>query len=616
MRSTYLVFQEGRSSASFYMMLNPNLDFAHRFVHSLAHSGLRAVCIAPGSRSTPLTLAFHEHPGIELFLHLDERAASFFALGHALATERPVALVCTSGTATAEFHAAAVEARQAGVPLLLLTADRPPELRHSGANQTVDQVKMYGDHVLWAVDVALPTADAPDVARREMSTLAARAYATANGAGPSAERGPVHLNFSFRKPLEPASAQALGDFVGNAGNEVPTVIFSRGIQHPTDDQVDALTKLVATHERGLIICGPNCPTGDFAQAVYDLARVSGYPLLVDALSGVRFGPHVRSGGARPPTADEASLLSGGYETFLRHPPSWEAPDLILRFGAVPTSKWLGDYLRDTSPRHHLHIRSSGVWADDGHLVNHFLRADETTVCQQLAERLPLRDTSPWAEAVLRAESTARALTENYLTDHWFDGAAVAAAVEALPDGANLVIGNSLPVRHLDQFAFPSPRAIRTFGNRGASGIDGTTSTALGVAAANRRAPTLFLTGDVAFFHDLTGLLAIRQHALGNVTIVLLNNDGGSIFRRLPVAEFEPPFTELFRTPHGLDFAHAARLFEIDHLRADDRASFTQALATSLDGNGTRLIEVRTDGAQDLQQQRALVQRVREALSDR
>ncbi len=596
-------------------MLNPNLDFARRFVHALAHSGLRAVCIAPGSRSTPLALAFSQHPKIELFLHLDERAASFFALGHALATERPVALVCTSGTATAEFHAAAVEARQAGVPLLLLTADRPPELRHSGANQTVDQVKLYGDHVLWAVDVALPTADAPAVARREIATLAARAYATANGAGPSAERGPVHLNFPFRKPLEPESPAALGDLARRVVDAAPAVTFSRGIQQPTDDQLDVLTELIATHERGLIVCGPSCPTGDFAQAVTKLARVSGYPLLVDALSGVRFGPHVRSGRTRPPTTDEASLLSGGYETFLRHPPDWEAPDLILRFGAVPTSKWLGEYLRDTAPRHHLHIRSSGVWADDSHLVNHFLRADEAVVCQQLAERLPPRRPSAWAEAVLRAESTTRDVTADYLADHWFDGAAVAAAARSLPDGANLMIGNSLPVRHLDQLAFPSPRAIHVFGNRGASGIDGTTSTALGVAAADRGAPTLFISGDVAFFHDLTGLLAVGQHALRNVTIVLLNNDGGSIFRRLPIADFEPPFTELFRTPHGLDFAHAARLFAIDHLRADDRPSFEQALAASLGSDGARIIEVRTDGAADLQHQRALVQRVHEALSD-
>ena len=245
-------------------------------------------------------------------------------------------------------------------------------------------------------------------------------------------------------------------------------------------------------------------------------------------------------------------------------------------------------------------------------------ADEATVCGGLAARLPSRAPSAWAEAVLRAESTTRAITADYLAEHWFDGAAVAAAVttmgEVLPEGANLVIGNSLPVRHLDQFAFPSARAIRVFGNRGASGIDGTTSTALGVAAADRAVPTVFITGDVAFFYDLTGLHAIRQHALRNVTLVLLNNDGGSIFRRLPIADFEPPFTQLFRTPHGLDFTHAANLFGIDYLRAEDRTAFEQALSTSLAGGSAHIIEVRTDGAVDLQQQRALVQRVREALA--
>lgn len=575
---------------------NPNIQWADLFVNELAACGLAAVCIAPGSRSTPLTLAFARHPTIKHYLHLDERSAAFFALGLAMATERPVALVCTSGTAAAEFHGAIIEAYQSHVPLLVLTADRPHDVRYSGANQTIDQVKMYGDHVLWSFDLPIPQANAAGLTLRALKTLAGRAYGLADGV----VKGPVHLNFPFRQPLEP-EAPPLPAITPLAR---PAVQIKRGIIAPTADQLNELVSIINNHERGVIICGPGCPGGDFPAAVAQLAMVSGYPLVADPLSGVRFGEPVASG-----------LVLGGYETYLQSDKlPWAKPEVVLRFGAVPTAKWLNSYISAAAPAYFIHIRDNGVWADDSHLVNYFLQADPATVCAQLVNTLPPRPAAVWTKALQQTEATCQEVTKNYLDDHFFDGAVVSTVVARLPAGARLMIGNSLPVRHLDQVGAPKTQPLLVYGNRGASGIDGVTSTALGIAAASD-APLVLITGDVAFYHDMNGLLAIQQHGLKNVTIVLLNNNGGSIFRRLPIAKFEPEFTPLFLTPHDLDFSYAARLYGLHHVRVTDHASFAHALDQSVHGNVPTVIEVQTDGVTDQQHQRDLVEQVLNAITE-
>ncbi len=569
---------------------NPNIQWADLFVGELAACGLQAVCIAPGSRSTPLTLAFARHPTIKLYLHLDERSAAFFALGLAMATERPVAMVCTSGTAAAEFHGAIIEAYQSHIPLLVLTADRPHDVRYSGANQTIDQVKMYGDHVLWSFDLPIPQANSAALTLRSLKTLAGRAYGIADGV----VKGPVHLNFPFRQPLEP-EAPPLPPVTAQAR---PAVRIERGVIAPTPQQIDSLATVINQHERGLIVCGPGCPGGAFAEQVAQLAKASGYPLVADPLSGVRFGVAVESG-----------LILGGYESYLQGgKASWERPDVVIRFGAVPTGKWINSYLTASAPTHFVHIRDNGVWADDSHLVNYFLQADPATVCAQVTQSLTPRSLSAWAKTILATEAVCQGATQRYLAEHFFDGTVVATVVDALPAGARLMIGNSLPVRHLDQLGAPTQQPIHLFGNRGASGIDGVTSTALGIAAASD-APLVLITGDISFYHDMNGLLAIKQHNLRNVTIVLLNNNGGSIFRRLPVAKFEPEFTPLFLTPHDLDFSHVAQLYGLRYVCANDRATFQTTFQQSVTSNTPTLIEVQTDGASDQQHQQALSQQV-------
>ena len=577
---------------------NPNITWAVTFVNELARAGLTAVCIAPGSRSTPLTLAFDAHPDIKVYLHLDERSAAFFALGLALESDRPVALVCTSGTATANFYPAIIEAHMSQVPLLVLSTDRPPELRHSGANQTIDQVKMFGDHVLWAVDMDVPTAGASELALRNVKTTAVRAYATANGL----QKGPVQVNFPFRKPLEPDSNQlAVNGYQLAVGAQT---VMMRGEVMPSRGQLAFLQEVIGQYERGLIVCGPRCPGGDFAEAVAQLAQASGYPLVADPLSGVRFGGWVSA-------ADDQTAVIGSYETVLagnRNP--WGHPDVVIRFGQVPTSKWLNDYLNNAHPAHLVHVRENGVWADDSHRVTTFLQANETAVCTQLAAQLPKRRPTTWLKTIAESERRHWAALRPLLAEPFFDATVVAEVVRLLPRNGRLIMGNSLPIRHLDQFGQPHNRQLHVFGNRGASGIDGNVSTALGIAAISG-APTVLVVGDITFYHDLNGLLAVRQHGLGNVTIVLLNNNGGGIFNRLPVASIEPPFTDLFTTPHGLDFAPVVGMYGLDYTQANSREAFIAAFQAAVAEPGARVIEVRTNGRFDEARRREVVRLVNE-----
>lgn len=599
-------------------LTNPNIRAANLFVEALITSGLTAVCISPGSRSTPLTLAFAAQDKIQIYRHLDERSAAFFALGLAVAIDKPVALVCTSGTAVANYFPAIIEAHMNQLPLLILTGDRPHELRHSGANQTIDQVNIFGNHILWAVDMPIPQTDAPDVALRNIQTTAVRAYSTANGL----RKGPVHLNFPFRKPLEP---KILNDERGT--QESPSIQHrSLIIQHAelilTRNQQSHLASLINQHERGLIICGPRCPGGNFAQAVTGLSQISGYPILADALSGVRFGLHTNG-----------AVICGSYETFLQQDMGWPEPEVIIRFGAVPTSKWLNDYLSKITPAHRIHIRESGVWADDSHLTTLFLQVNAEQACYQIAQNVIPRLSSDWLTMVHEVETAVWQQTDEFLSADFADAAlslpkgytdfqAVMDTVEMMPVNGRLFMGNSLPVRHLDQFARPSQTPLHVYANRGASGIDGNLSTALGFGAASK-SPLIAVLGDITFYHDMNGLLAVAgcevqvagkgapratRHA-PPTTIVVLNNNGGGIFRRLPISQFDPPFTDLFLTPHDLNFEHVARLYNLDFVRITNQTEFRQALGESMYNPVPTLLEVVTNGRFDHEHRLDLIKTV-------
>ncbi|WP_455448346.1 2-succinyl-5-enolpyruvyl-6-hydroxy-3-cyclohexene-1-carboxylic-acid synthase [Natrinema thermotolerans] len=581
----------------------------------LAKSGLEAVCLAPGSRSTPLTVAFAEHEDIDVYSHLDERSAAFFALGRARRTGEPTALVCTSGTAAANFHPAVMEADRARVPLLVLTADRPSELRDSGANQTVDQVKLYGDAVRWYTELPEPEADERKV--RSLRTTAARALAETGGVPP----GPVHVNCPFRKPLEPIEVpgdvpDSFAETTAGRGRDGPFVETASGRQTPAEADRDRLAAALADADRPLLVAGPADPTtlADLEPAaVTRLAERLGAPILADPLSGLRFGPHVdrENANSLPRT------IYGGYDTYVGQLPP---PDVVLRFGASPTSKPLRHWLRDADARQFL-VDPPGKWREATFTATDLLAADPTAVVDGLLEALPDRDgrseiDRDWRERIAAAERRHwairdEALAPDALETDPFEGAILADVFAAAPDPATVFVSNSMPIRDADRFARPRAAELTVLANRGASGIDGITSTALG-AGSTADEPLVLVTGDLAFYHDSNGLLALERCGV-DATIVLLDNDGGGIFHELPIEEFEPPFTEQFKTPHGLDFAALEDLYDLEFERVAP-ADFSAAYRRSLETPGTQVLSVEFDSEASHRRRDALADRVTDAVA--
>lgn len=583
------------------MSNDPALDayiYASAFVDEMARAGVRHVCISPGSRSTPLALAIAHQPMLKSWVHIDERSCAFFAIGIARALGEPAAVVCTSGTAAANFFPAVVEARSAGIPLLVLTADRPPELRDVGAAQTIDQNRIYGAHAKWFVEVALPDA-APHMLRYARA-LADRAVAHSR----ESPAGPVHLNFPFREPLVPAAGADL-TIAGGRPDGRPWVKVTRSRRSLDDQAARAVAAQFSHAEKPIIICGPQFD-GRLAEPLVRLARSIGAPILADPLSQVRWGSH-----------DRTSIIDR-YDAVLRHDPAATAlaPDLIVRIGGTPTSKALLQFLERQASAPLIVIAES-EWPDPSLLAEEMVRADAAAACEQLCG-IVARDShegGEWLARWLRADTIAHEALDRHLCalGEAFEGAAVADVVSVLPDGSTIFVSNSMPVRDLDAFAAGDERNIRVLCNRGANGIDGVVSTALGAAAAgHRRGPLVLIIGDLAFYHDMNGLLAAKLHGI-DATIVILNNDGGGIFSFLPQARLSDHFERLFGTPHGLDFSGVASIYDATHERAHDSASLRRCVGDGISRRGLHLVEMRTERARNVVLHREAWQAVASAL---
>ncbi|WP_254537908.1 2-succinyl-5-enolpyruvyl-6-hydroxy-3-cyclohexene-1-carboxylic-acid synthase [Halomarina litorea] len=555
---------------------NRNTLWGHVVADELAKAGVDAACLAPGSRSTPLTMALTAHEAVETYSHLDERSAAFFALGRAKRTGRPTPLVCTSGTAAVNFHPAVVEAHQSRVPMLLLTADRPPVLRDSGANQTIDQEKLYGDSVRAYRTLPEPAAD--DRKLRSLRVALARAVATSTGTEP----GPVHLNVPFEKPLEPTPVP--GDVpegfaedhpLAVEGRDGPFVRVARG--RPALDPTDraSLVSAVEGADRGLVVAGPESRLS--SEALGSLASATGFPVLADPLSGARFGPHVAG-----------ATVCGGYDSYLAGVEA--APDLVVRFGASPTSKTARHYLRDSGARQFV-VDPAGRWREATFTATDLVVADENRVARALAGAVDHPGGDAWRERFAGYERRYWDTVDEDGT--LFEGSVLGTVAGLAPDPSTLFVSNSMPVRDLDRFSEPRTADVTALANRGASGIDGITSTALGAGSATDD-PLILVTGDLAYYHDTNGLLAVARCGV-DATIVLVNNDGGGIFHLLPVEAFDPPFTDYFRTPHGLDFSPTAELYGLEFARVDSLSAFREAYTTSLESEGTQVVEVVVDG---------------------
>ena len=566
------------------------------FVDELARAGVRNVCLAPGSRSTPLALMLAQHPEIKLWLQLDERSTAFFALGMAKASRQPVAILCSSGTATANFFPAVVEARAGRVPLIVLTADRPPELRDVGAPQTIDQIRLYGGYPKWSVEVAVPEAT-PDLLRYAR-TLAGRAAATAL----TEPAGPAHLNFPFREPLVPMPPDDWTELRIEREGSQPYVVASSAPRVLDDASVDMLADELTQAQRGIIVCGPQFDPA-LAEAVARLASAFGMPLLADPLSLARCGPHLR----------EAVIDS--YDAFLRDERICQQlrPDVVLRFGAMPTSKPVLLYLERFPEARHIVVGAG--WEDPTLLAARMIDADPTRTCIALLKRFAPSLSTSWLEGWRAVDRVARAAITAELAaiDEPFEGRVFADFGDLLPDGTTFWASSSMPVRDLDTFFPCSERAIRFLSNRGANGIDGVISSALGASTVSA-GPTVLAIGDIAFYHDMNGLLAAKLHEL-NATIVLLNNDGGGIFSFLPQAGHPEHFEALFGTPHGLDFRQAAALYGAHYRLAEDTVTLHDSVASALFEPGLKIFELRTSRARNVELHARIWRAVSAALTD-
>jgi 2-succinyl-5-enolpyruvyl-6-hydroxy-3-cyclohexene-1-carboxylate synthase len=589
---------------------NRNTLWAKIVAEELYRSGVRTVCASPGSRSTPLIAAFAAHPDLEVLIHIDERSGSFFALGNAKQHTIPVALLCTSGTAAANYYPAAIEAFYSGIPLVILTADRPPELRDCGAGQTIDQIKLYGDRVRYFFEVGTPVVS--EFQLRHLRSLVSHAVSIAIGAA-ELPAGPVHLNFAFADPLPPIyvpndvpehleTSSPLAWYGRNSGGEQGA--YSRTIAGKailSNEAIATIANQITICPKGVIVVGVyDAPTG-FASAVRRLAQVTGYPLLVEATGLDRQG------------------AIGRYDSFLRSAVFARnyAPELVMRFGAMPTSKNYQLWLEQ-----HIQCRQiaigNGSNSDPTHGLMQFINADTTIFCKQLADYLDLHTLTDWQNKLWRAEfDRAEAIAANTIdrflasTDILFEGKVYAELAKWLPDDACIYIASSTPIRDLDTFLQPQQR-LSVLANRGANGIDGTVSSALG-AAWRHHQPVILICGDLAFYHDLNGLMAAKQYNI-SLTIILINNNGGGIFELLPIANFEPPFEQCFGTPHGLNFAPIVTAYGCDYILVQDWEHFRQSVLASLYQSGTQVIEIESDRKRDKQLRQNLWQSIAETVN--
>jgi 2-succinyl-5-enolpyruvyl-6-hydroxy-3-cyclohexene-1-carboxylate synthase len=570
------------------------------FCDELARCGMEHACTSPGSRSAPIVLALVREPRIRCWSHIDERCAGFFALGAAKASGTPVALTCTSGTAAANFAPAVIEAWQARVPLIVLTADRPPELREVGAGQAIDQLKLYGDAVKWFFEVGVDTATVESV--RWMRQLACRAYWTAQSGRP----GPVHLNFPLREPLVPTGPLPPDPLPGRPGGRPWVTATTPSSAIPSPNSASPGTPSPATPAprreltpRGVVVAGRSERGAGLGIAVAQFAQRAGYPLLADPLSGARRGP----------------VAIATYDLLLRDEDFGRRmrPELVIRVGDLPTSKPLRAWLASLADVEQVGLDAEAAWQDPAAVLSEVWTGDPAAALEAWHPRSAGPDASDptpaqpgWLAGWREADAAASAVIDQQLGSALSEPLVARRLGDWLAPEATLFVASSMAIRDVELY-FPAGEALpRVLSNRGANGIDGTVSSAFG-AAATGAGPVVLLIGDVALAHDIGGLLAARRLNL-DLTIVLLNNDGGGIFHFLPVATQADGFEEHVATPHGLDFAHAAALYGCAYQPAETVDQLEAAIKGSLaETETTTLIEVRTNRAENLVLHRRIAQ---------
>jgi 2-succinyl-5-enolpyruvyl-6-hydroxy-3-cyclohexene-1-carboxylate synthase len=545
--------------------------YLSHFIDELTKEGVHHVVVSPGSRSTPMAILMAEHPDLHLHLHIDERSAGFFALGMAKALRKPVALLCTSGTAAANYYPAVVEAKYARVPLIVLTSDRPHELREVGAPQAINQTDLYGHHVKWFVDMALPEAEEP-MLRYARSNAARSVYIASQ-----APMGPVHLNFPFREPLIPDYEHAYE----RIAQDSRPIHVQNGAFEIQREELERLADEIAQKERGIIVCGPLDSAG-FPEQVIKLSKALGFPILADPLSQLRSGPFL------------TKEIIDGYDSFLRDQDVRKllAVDVIIRFGAMPVSKALTFFLQENPRAEQWIVDGGGLWRDPSYSATRMIACEENYFCQVLSEKIQVNNRSQWVEKWAAVNEKTKELMSTVNDVEYLDeGKLFYQLQHVLPEGAVLFAGNSMPIRDVDSFFFKNSKQIQIMANRGANGIDGVVSTAMG--ASMFKQPLFLVIGDLSFFHDMNGLLAAKLHNL-NINILIVNNNGGGIFSYLPQAKHPKHFEALFGTPINLDYSLAAEMYGGDYQKISNWDEFQEAIQKAVGHEGLSIIEVPTN----------------------
>ncbi|RLL46473.1 2-succinyl-5-enolpyruvyl-6-hydroxy-3-cyclohexene-1-carboxylic-acid synthase [Oceanobacillus piezotolerans] len=572
--------------------------YTANFVDEIAESGVTDVVISPGSRSTPLALLFTEHPSIKEWIIIDERSAAFFALGLAKQTKRAVALVCTSGTAAANYFPAIVEAHYSRVPLVIITADRPHELRDVGAPQAIEQIKLYGDYVKWFHEMAIPEAT-PEMLSYVRNKASRAVYMAHEGNG-----GPVHLNFPVREPLMPDfSLDKIWEPLGTGATKSRSNFEFDGTKRLSYLQLKELVKNLRNKEKGLIVCGPQIED-DFAEAVTSLAAEWGVPILADPLSQVRGGLHPK-----------ANIIEG-YDAFLRNKDVRDMlkADFIIRFGAMPVSKAYLFYLKENKQALQFVVENNTGYREPTGNPTEYLFANPIELCDDLlAEAGDLKFDKEWLETWQDMNRVAKRHLTSGTEEEITEGEAVRALLETTPDESTVYAANSMPIRDVDSFMMTTEKHIEVLANRGANGIDGLLSSGMGAASTGK--PVTIVAGDLSFYHDMNGLLSAKHYNL-NVTILLINNNGGGIFSFLPQANNNKHFEALFGTPLDIDFRNSVFMYGGKYAWAKTMDDLTSLLETSYTSEGLHVIEVRTDRTENAEWHRSIWQAIEEEILER
>lgn len=586
------------------IQINRNSLWAEIFIDQLVRLGVRYACISPGSRSTPLALACAGNKKLKTFVHIDERSGGFFALGIARNLKEPVLLVCTSGTAAAEFYPSIIEAYQQNVPLIVCTADRPPELLNCGANQTINQDNLYQNHIRWFFNAGVPEPIAERL--HHIRTIARRAVREAT----ALESGPVHINLPFRKPFEPdvftdtIDAQLLRTVRNDAIEEISR---EKVAVAPNPASIREIVSIVRKSERGLLIVGPGDDCPEFSKQITEMASLLSYPILADGASQLRYGYHNKQ------------MIFTHYDAYLKAASFVQrlTPEVILQFGGTVSSKGLELFLNEQNV-FKIHINRGGKWIDPSNYLRSVVQSDPETFCSMMNEELrntiPVNTRRDWLADFENAEAHAASTRREMIdcTDTLFEGKILKTVLNEIPEGSDVMISNSMPIRDLDYFVPAIEKKLRIHTNRGASGIDGINSTALGIAASSK-SPVYLITGDLAFYHDLNGLISVNKFGI-SLTVILINNNGGGIFELLPISEYRDVFQQYFLTPHDLKFAPFVEAYGGTHRLITSWGDLLSGLRDTAKSDGLHVYEIQTDARTSTDLRRKYWEKVAQAVS--